>query len=65
MTDPAVQARDGYMMICRPFITTKSGKRIYAWEKGLKAFCFEVPLNQQPKAANDEPLQGSLFPDQV
>ena len=28
--------------ICRPFITLRNGKVIYAFEKGLKAFCFEV-----------------------
>jgi len=28
--------------ICRPFITLRNGKVIYAFQKGLKAFCFEV-----------------------
>jgi hypothetical protein len=30
------------MLICRPFITLKNGKIIYAAQKGLEAFCFEV-----------------------
>lgn len=30
------------MMICRPFITLRNGKRLFAHEKGLEAFCFEV-----------------------
>lgn len=32
---------EDYEIICRPFITIK-GKRIYAYQKGLKAFCFKV-----------------------
>lgn len=28
--------------IYRPFITLKNGKRIYAWQYGLKAFRFQV-----------------------
>ena len=28
--------------ICRPFITTRGGKRIYAHQYGLQAFCFDV-----------------------
>lgn len=28
--------------ICRPYITTRSGKRIYAHQYGLTAFCFYV-----------------------
>jgi hypothetical protein len=61
MSDTA--AREGYTMICRPFITTKSGKRIFAWEKGKKAFCFEVPnekLKKLPEASNDSNIQGEL-----
>lgn len=34
------------MIICRPFITLKNGKRLYAHEKGLEAFCFEVTPEQ-------------------
>jgi hypothetical protein len=30
------------MKICRPWIT-RNGKRIYAKQFGLKAFCFDVP----------------------
>jgi hypothetical protein len=30
------------MLICRPFITLRNGKIIYAHQKGLDAFCFEV-----------------------
>jgi hypothetical protein len=29
------------MMICRPWITVK-GERIFAKDRGLKAFCWEV-----------------------
>jgi len=36
------------MLICRAWITRK-GKRIYAHQCGLKAFCFEVDENQQKK----------------
>ncbi len=36
-------------IICRPFITLKSGKVLYAWEKGLKAFCFPATPNYIPK----------------
>jgi len=34
------------MKICRPYITLKNGKRLYAHEKGKKAFCFEVTPEQ-------------------
>lgn len=37
------------MLICRPFITLKNGKRLYAYEKGLEAFCFEVTPEQHKK----------------
>lgn len=33
---------DEYEIICRPYITLKNGVRIYAAQKGLKAFCFPV-----------------------
>lgn len=32
---------DSDELICRPFITLKSGKRIYAAAYGKKAFCFK------------------------
>lgn len=37
------------MMICTPFITLRNGKRLYAHEKGLEAFCFEVTPEQHEK----------------
>lgn len=33
------------IVIYRPFITVK-GKRIYAWQKGLKAFRIEIPADK-------------------
>lgn len=30
------------VLICRPYITTRNGKRIYASQYGLQAFCFYV-----------------------
>lgn len=42
--------------ICRPFITLRNGKVLYAYEKGLKAFCFEVD-EERPK----KPKTPSLF----
>ncbi|HEY4486550.1 MAG TPA: hypothetical protein VJB70_02360 [Candidatus Paceibacterota bacterium] len=38
-------------IICRPFITLRNGKVLYAWEKGLKAFCFSVD-EERPKKKN-------------
>lgn len=35
------------MKICRPYITLRNGQRLYAYQKGLKAFCFEVTSEQQ------------------
>ena len=35
--------KPGYVLICRPFITLKNGKRIFAHEYGKQAFCFWVP----------------------
>ncbi|WP_255519020.1 MULTISPECIES: hypothetical protein [Gilliamella] len=32
------EKREGYTLIFRSFITTKSGKRVYASQCGLKAF---------------------------
>ena len=37
--------RDGYVYICRPWIT-RNGKRIYASQYGLRAFCFWVPADK-------------------
>lgn len=60
--------REGFTWICRPYITTKRGQRIYAWQKGKKAFCFWVPAGEvcdisaiAAPAANEEiPMQGEL-----
>lgn len=30
------------MLICTQYITLRNGKRLFAHEKGLEAFCFEV-----------------------
>ena len=35
-------------MVCRPYITLRNGKRIYAANYGLRAFCF------MPKCTQDE-----------
>ncbi len=37
-----METRPGYRLIYRAFFTTKSGKRIYASQYGLKAFAFWV-----------------------
>lgn len=34
----------GYKEIFRPFFTTKTGQRVYAWQRGLRAFRFVVPV---------------------
>lgn len=41
-------------LICRPYITLRNKKVLYAWEKGLKAFCFWVDEEKQkiPSDAN-------------
>lgn len=26
--------------ICRPYITLRDGRKVWAWQYGLKAFCF-------------------------
>lgn len=36
----------GVVTICRPYITTRDGRRIWASQYGLKAFCFEVPAEE-------------------
>jgi len=45
--------------ICRPFITLRNGKVIYAFEKGLKAFCFEVD-EVKPKTQKSSSEDGDL-----
>ena len=43
------------MKICRPFITTRDGRVIYAFNYGLKAFCFEVDeAKQEETSSNNE-----------
>ena len=39
---PEADRRPGYRLIFRPFITTKNGKKVYAYQYGLKAFAFWV-----------------------
>lgn len=39
------------MRICRPWITVR-GKRIYAYEHGLKAFCFDVDEEKPRKGTS-------------
>lgn len=34
------------IVIYRPYITLKGGKRLYAWQKGLKAFRIEIPADK-------------------
>lgn len=34
------------MLVCTPYITLRNGKRLFAHEKGLEAFCFEVTPEQ-------------------
>lgn len=36
-------------IICRPFITLKNGQKLWAYEKGLKAFCFPASPGYQEK----------------
>ena len=44
-------AQDEGEIICRPFITLKNGQKIFAAQRGLKAFCFRVKSirAQKPK----------------
>lgn len=37
------------MLVCTRYITLRNGHRLYAHEKGLEAFCFEVTEEQQKK----------------
>ena len=39
------------MIICRPWITTRDGRRIHAEDYGKDAFCFEV---EQERPATEE-----------
>lgn len=34
---------EGMKVIYRPFITLKNGQRLWAWQRGLKAFRLVVP----------------------
>lgn len=50
-------------IICRPFITLRNGKKLFAREVGRKAFCFEVKnakasLTDQSKSETDAKLEG-------
>ncbi|MCE9548103.1 MAG: hypothetical protein K8T25_21730 [Planctomycetia bacterium] len=40
---------EGEMVIFRPFITLKNGKRLYAWQKGLKAFRLVVKSKRKKR----------------
>ena len=35
--------KDDLVLIYRPYITLRNGRRLYAWQKGKKAFAFWVP----------------------
>lgn len=37
----------GKHLVCRPFITLKNGRKIYAYQYGKKAFCFWVSDENQ------------------
>ncbi|BCG27933.1 hypothetical protein TUM18999_61240 [Pseudomonas tohonis] len=50
-------------MICRPFITLKNGRRLFAHEVGKTAFCFEV--EEVKPAKSRAPLQGELDLDSI
>ncbi|WP_296271790.1 hypothetical protein [Pseudomonas sp. UBA6323] len=45
-------------MICRPFITLRNGRRLFAHEVGKTAFCFEV--DEVKPAKPQGPVQGQL-----
>jgi hypothetical protein len=44
-----LETPSGKVLICRPFITLKSGKRIYASAYGKEAFCFYVDAEKDGK----------------
>lgn len=50
-------------MICRPFITLRNGRRLFAHEVGKTAFCFEV--DEVKKAKPKESVQGQLELEEV
>ena len=53
-------------MICRPFITLRNGRRLFAHEVGKTAFCFEVDEVKpaKPSAPKVEQLElDGLEPD--
>lgn len=39
-----MKERDGYVLVCRPWITLKNGRRLYAKDVGKRAFCFWVKV---------------------
>ncbi len=47
-------------MICRPFITLRNGKRLFAHEVGKTAFCFEVDEVRKAKPPEGVGEQGTL-----
>ncbi|BFO06940.1 hypothetical protein KNHN1_53180 [Pseudomonas guariconensis] len=47
-------------MICRPFITLRNGKRLFAHEVGKTAFCFEVDEVRKAKPPETAGKQGTL-----
>lgn len=50
-------------MICRPFITLRNGKVLYAREKGLKAFCFTVD-EERPKKETADGIKPTAVPEE-
>lgn len=47
-------------LVCSAFITLRNGKRLYAFEKGLKAFCWET---DKPRNAKSPPALESKDED--
>lgn len=47
-------------MICRPFITLRNGRRLFAHEVGKTAFCFEVDEVRKAKPPESVGKQGEL-----
>lgn len=47
-------------LICRPFITLRNGKRLFAHEVGKTAFCFEVDEVRKAKQPEGAGEQGTL-----
>lgn len=50
-------------MICRPFITLRNGRRLFAHEVGKTAFCFEV--DEVKPAKPQGPLEVQLELDDL